>query len=294
MTTERQERPDDDRLLEAAYRAEVAIAEGAAERTTRVNGVERRLDELAALAVHDLGVRVAEHPLLRRADDTARVAALRFVERRMGEARKAESYDESGLFAGFLRRVVHNLLLDWLRSPTGKAELRRGSEESLAGHEPSEEPVLLREEIEEKRRLSLHHLVAVRTIRGALPPGRGVVLRLALWPAYPHDDDDEGAIAGFAHCHETARGQADARACDAGKRCTTPTPDWRRAFLGELAEAKAAEPSGLSRKAVATLSRIGLGKPMQKREGAVCERISKGRMQLLEALRRSGITGDAS
>ena len=62
----------------------------------------------------------------------------------------------------------------------------------------------------------------------------------------------------------------------------------------ELAEARAAEPSGLSRKAVATLSRIGLGKPMQKREGAVCERISKGRMQLLDALRRSDIRGDAS
>ena len=33
---------------------------------------------------------------------------------------------------------------------------------------------------------------------------------------------------------------------------------------------------------------------MAKREGAVCERISKGRMQLIEELRRAGITGAMS
>ena len=38
------------------------------------------------------------------------------------------------------------------------------------------------------------------------------------------------------------------------------------------------------------LTRIGSDKPITKREGAVCERISKGRMQLVAALRRSGIS----
>ena len=38
------------------------------------------------------------------------------------------------------------------------------------------------------------------------------------------------------------------------------------------------------------LTRIGTDKTLSKREGAVCERISKGRMQLVAALRRSGIT----
>ena len=67
-----------------------------------------------------------------------------------------------------------------------------------------------------------------------------------------------------------------------------------RAWEGELTEARAREPSGLSRRTIAMLTRIGADKSWQKREGAVCERISKGRMQLVAALRRSGITGASS
>jgi hypothetical protein len=288
-------RTDEDLALEAAYRAEFRErAEG--ERDDRddsieVGGTKRRVGELRALAIEDVATRVNDHPLLTRADDTARLAALRFVERRLGESDKVEGYGAVGSFQGFLRRVLTNLLLDWLRSPAGKAELRRAEHDgdSFEG----EEMILPREEGERRRRLTLHHLVAMRAIQ-SLPPGRSVPLRLSLWPAYEHGADDLATIGGFAHCHETADGQADARACDAGKRCTTPTPAWSDAHVREIATAKVEEPSGLSRKAIATITRIGHGKPMPKREGAICERISKGRMQLVEELRRVGIRGVAS
>ena len=70
-----------------------------------------------------------------------------------------------------------------------------------------------------------------------------------------------------------------------------PTPAWRSAYEDELTKAKEGEPEGLSRRSVAVLTRIGDGKPMAKREGAICERISKGRLQLVEELRRAGIRG---
>ena len=132
--------------------------------------------------------------------------------------------------------------------------------------------------------------MAVRTLQ-TLPPGRGAPLRLALWPAYEHDAGELATLAAFAHCHESSDGQAEARACDSGKRCTTPSEAYRSAHGQEIAAAKVEEPGGLSRRAIATLTRIGHGKPMPKREGAICERISKARLMLVEELRRAGIRG---
>lgn len=287
-------RTDDDRVLEAAYLAEFGAEAGTSAPDARrvVAGVSRRVGDLRALAIHDLSTRVTEHTLLRRADDTARTTALRFVERRLAEGGKVAAYSEEGTFQGFLRRVLSNLLLDWLRSPAGKAELRRAEHDGsdFGAEGDTDEPVLPSEEREERRRLALHQLVAVRALQ-SLPPGRGVPLRLALWPAYEHEPADVAVIGGFAHCHETASAQADARACDAGKRCTTPTEAWRDAHHRELDQTKQTEPDGLSRKSIAVLTRIGHDKPMAKREGAICERISKGRLMLVEELRRAGIRG---
>jgi DNA-directed RNA polymerase specialized sigma24 family protein len=292
-----EERADDDTLLEAAYRAEFGPQAADAASTHLIAGRTYAGGTLRALALHDLSERVARHGLLRRADDTARQAALRFVERRLGEGHKVVAYEGSGSFAGFLRRVLHNLLLDWLRSPAGRAELRRaehdGAEGGPTGDAAGEgdDPSLPGEEFEAKRRRLLYHVLVTRALKRGLPPARGVVVRLALWPAYEHDDEDVRDFGAFAHCHEGARSVSDARGCDTGKRCAEPPAAWRRAYETELAEAKASEPQGLSRKAIATLTRIGHGKPMPKREGAVCERISKGRMQLVAELRRAGIHG---
>lgn len=274
-------------LLEAAYRAEFSSSTEAETRVT-VEGRAMRAGDLRALAVVDLAERVEQHPLLRRADDTARLAALRFVERRLTEANKIGAFDQSGSFFGFLRRVVNNLLLDWLRSPAGKAELRRAEHLPGEGDASEEAPPLPQEEFEERRRLALHHLLAVRAIQ-TLPPGRGIPLRLALWPAYGLDVAEVDEVGSFAYCHETARSQGEGRACDAGKRCPVPTETWRTTFRGEIEAAQAAEPQGLSRRAIAELTRIGRDKPVAKREGALCERISKGRLHLLDQLRRAGI-----
>jgi hypothetical protein len=291
------ERPNEDKLLEAAYRAEFSPGSDDPAEVRQVAERRLRVGELRGLAIDDLATRVAGHSLLRRADDTARMAALRFVERRLSEGEKVSAYDESGSFNGFLRRVVSNLLLDWLRSPTGKAELRRAEHDGIDSNgplsEPPEEMELPREEFERNRRLSLHHLVALRCVQ-SMPPGRGIPLRVSLWPGYEHEVADVLAIGSFAHCHETAGGQAESRACDAGKRCTTPDDAWRAAYGAELDKAKSDEPAGLSRRAVAVVLRIGLGKPMAKREGAVCERISKGRLQLIAELRRAGIRGSTT
>jgi hypothetical protein len=121
-----------------------------------------------------------------------------------------------------------------------------------------------------------------------------VVLRLSLWPDFPMEDEDIRSSAAFAHCHESSRAQGEARGCDSGKRCTVPDARWLSIWQTELAEAQRTEPSGLSRRTIAMLTRIGTDKPLAKREGAVCERISKGRMQLVAALRRSGIVGATS
>jgi DNA-directed RNA polymerase specialized sigma24 family protein len=303
-------RADEDRLLEAAYRAEFAVEPAEVDAVQIVGGVTRKNGDLRAYAVADLADRIAEHGLLRRSDDTARMAALHFVERRLVAANKPAQYDGSGVFAGFLRRVLHNLLLDWLRSPAGRAELRRASHEpggvfdrastaddapSLHDEAPGErdlmgDPELLPSEaMAARKRLALHHLVALRTLRGSLPPGRSVVLRLSLWPDFPFESEDLQSFLRFAHCHESATSQGESRGCDSGKRCTVPTDPWKAAWLAELAEAQVAEPSGLARRTIAMLTRIGNDKPLSKREGAVCERISKGRMQLVAALRRSGI-----
>jgi hypothetical protein len=287
-------RPDDDALLEAAYRAEFGSLAVDASSTHSVAGRPYRGGQLRAFALHDLSERVAKHALLRRADDTSRQTALRFVEQRLSEGRKIEAYEGTGSFGGFLRRVVHNLLLDWLRSPAGRAELRRAEHEGnegLGGEGAWEEPASPGEEFEAKRKRLLHHVIIARTLKRGMPPARSVVVRLALWPAYEHDDDDARDFGAFAHCHEGARTVSDARGCDTGKRCPEPAPAWQRGYETELGEAKASEPQGLSRKAIATLTRIGVGKPMPKREGAICERISKGRMQLVEELRRAGIHG---
>ncbi|HEU4532620.1 MAG TPA: hypothetical protein VFS00_00835, partial [Polyangiaceae bacterium] len=288
---------DDDALLEAAYRAEFGSASADAASTLLVAGRPFRGGQLRALALNDLSERVVKHSLLRRADDTSRQTALRFVEQRLSEGRKIEAYEGTGSFSGFLRRVLHNLLLDWLRSPAGRAELRRAEHEAGEGGGPAaetspwDEPTLPGEEFEAKRRHLLYHALVTRALKRGMPPARSVVVRLALWPAYEHDEEDVRDFGAFAHCHEGARTVSDARACDTGKRCDDPPPDWRRDYETELAAAKASEPQGLSRKAVATLTRVGLGKPMPKREGAICERISKGRMQLVEELRRAGIHG---
>ncbi len=281
-----------DHLLEAAYRAEFSAEPLEPDALLRVDGRPRRFGDLRAMAMHDLAQRIDQHPLLRRADDTARQAALRFVERRLGEAHKVQAYDQSGSFHGFLRRVVNNLLLDWLRSPTGKAELRRAEHDGADADADQLDPVLPREEFERRRLLMLHNLVALRTIQ-SMPPGRGIPLRLALWPAYELDLAEVDLVGSFAHCHESAQGQAEARACDSGKRCGSPTDAWRSAYRAEVDQARETEPEGLSRRAVAELTRIGLGKPIAKREGAICERISKGRLQLLQELRRAGIRGTA-
>jgi hypothetical protein len=277
-------------LLEAAYRAEFSVSPPDPGASIELEGRATTAGELRALALVDLSNRIEQHPLLRRADDTARLAALRFVERRLHEGHKVSAFDQSGSFQGFLRRVLSNLLLDWLRSPTGKAELRRA--EHLAGEgDPGEElPPLPQEEFEERRRLTLHHLVAIRALQ-SLPPGRGIPLRLALWPDYELDLAEVRQVASFAYCHETADGQAEGRACDAGRRCPVPPEAWSNAFRGELEQAQQREPQGLSRRVIAELTRIGQGKPMPKREGALCERISKGRLQLIEELRRVGIRG---
>jgi DNA-directed RNA polymerase specialized sigma24 family protein len=286
-------RADDDVLLEAAYRAEFSPGSGDPDERRSVGMRTYRVGELRARAMDDLATRIAESSLLRRADDTARVAALRFVERRLTEADKITAYDQSGSFHGFLRRVLSNLLLDWLRSPTGTAELRRaehdGSERFDVATEENE-PELPSEQFDAARRLTLHHLIAVRTLQ-MLPPGRGIPLRLALWPAYEHEAEDLAVISAFAHCHETSDGQAGARACDSGKRCTTPTEAWRTAHKREIAEAKASEKEGLSRRSIAVLTRIGHDKPMPKREGAICERVSKARLMLVAELRRAGVRG---
>jgi hypothetical protein len=303
-------RAEEDQLLEAAYRAEFSDTPAEVDSVQIVGGVPRRSGDLRAFAVTDLADRIADHGLLRRSDDTARMAALHFVERRLVAANKPAQYDGSGAFAGFLRRVIHNLLLDWLRSPAGRAELRRASHEpggvfdrattaedapSLHDEAPGErdlqgDPELLPSEaLAARRRLALHHLVALRTLRGNLPPGRSVVLRLSLWPDFPIESEDLASFLCFAHCHESAASQGESRGCDSGKRCTVPTEGWGAAWLAELAEAQRTEPSGLSRRTIAMLTRIGNDKPLAKREGAVCERISKGRMQLVAALRRSGI-----
>ncbi len=274
-------------LLEAAYRAEFSSSTEAEVRVD-VDGTARRAGDLRALALVDLAERVEQHPLLRRADDTARLAALRFVERRLSEANKIGAFDQTGSFFGFLRRVVNNLLLDWLRSPAGKAELRRSEHQPGDGDVSEEGPPLAREEFEERRRLALHHLLAIRAIQ-TLPPGRGVPLRLALWPAYELDVAEVDQVGSFAYCHETAQSQGEGRACDAGKRCPVPTEGWRDSFRAELSHAQAAEPEGLSRRSIAELTRIGRDKSVAKREGALCERISKGRLHLLDQLRRAGI-----
>ncbi len=282
-------RSDEDLLLEAAYLAEYGPEPLPPAASTVVAGVARRSGELRALCLTDLSARVSGHALLRRADDVARIEALRFVEERLMAGEKIERFAADGSFHGFLRRVVSNLLLDWLRSPRARAELRR-VEHDPARMDDAVELELPREETERVQRLALHHLVAVRTIQ-ALPPGRSLPLMLALWPAYEHVERDLAAMAAFAHCHETASGQAEARACDAGKRCGAPSAGYRERHGAELDAAKADEPSGLSRRAIADLLRIGRDKPTSKREGAVCERVSKGRLMLLEALRRSGIRG---
>lgn len=288
-------RPNDDALLEAAYRAEFGPSAVDPASTHQVTGRPYRGGQLRAVALHDLSERVAKHSLLRRADDTSRQTALRFVEQRLHEGRKVHAYEGTGSFAGFLRRVLHNLLLDWLRSPAGRAELRRAEHEGNEGLASDgaawDEPVLPSEEFEVKRRRLLHHALITRALKRGMPPARSVVVRLALWPAYEHDEEDVRDFGAFAHCHEGASTVSDARGCDTGKRCDEPPAGWRGGYETELEGAKASEPQGLSRKAVATLTRIGLGKPMPKREGAICERISKGRMQLVEELRRAGIHG---
>lgn len=277
-------------LLEAAYRAEFSPPPSPPDTLVQVEGRHVRVGELRSLAMIDLSERIETHSLLRRADDTARIAALRFVERRLSEADKIGAFDNAGSFHGFLRRVVNNLLLDWLRSPAGKAELKRAEHDPSEGALGEEEPLLPREEFEDRRRLTLNHLVALRAIQ-SLPPGRGVPLRLALWPAYELQVADIETVGSFACCHETSRSQAEGRACDAGKRCPIPTEAWRAAYRLEIEQAQIAEPAGFSRKVIAELTRIGRGKPVAKREGAICERISKGRLQIIEDLRRTGIRG---
>ncbi|MCS6900143.1 MAG: hypothetical protein RMJ98_03575 [Myxococcales bacterium] len=277
-------------LLEAAYRAEFVAPQPDPGVILQVEGRTITAGELRSLALVDLATRMEQHSLLRRADDTARLAALRFVERRLTEGNKIDTFDQSGNFHGFLRRVLHNLLLDWLRSPAGKAELRRA--EHLSGDgDPAEDPLPLpHEEFEARRRKTLHYLVAIRAIQG-LPPGRGIPLRLALWPDYELDLAEISEVASFAFCHETASNQAEGRACDAGRRCPIPPQSWSDAYRAELEQAQKNEPHGLSRRTIAELTRIGRDKPMPKREGALCERISKGRLQLIEELRRVGIRG---
>ncbi len=287
-------RDADEPLLEVAYLAEFSSTPVDKDAVLEVEGVRRRAGDLRALAIHDLATRVTEHKLLRRADDTARLAALRFVERRLVEGDKIAQYGREGAFVGFLKRVLHNLLLDWLRSPTARAELRR------AEHDPSHalpdeiDEMPLPGELAERARLMMkNHALAIRALR-ELPPGRGVPLRLSLWPAYEHDDEDVTAFGDFARCHETAGSQTDARACDSGRRCDLPDAAWREAHAAELDAQKRAEPSGLSRRVIAELLRVGVGKAIDKREGAICERISKGRLMLLDALRRTGVEDVAS
>lgn len=284
-------RSPEDLLLEAAYRAEFSPDGSPPDAVLVIAGERLRNGELRARAMRDLDERVSHHPLLHRIDDTARLAAQSFAERRLLEGAKVSAFDGSGSFAGFLRRVLHNLLLDWLRSPAARAERHRAEHDTvLVGREPHEQARLPREEREEQASLSHAHRLTLEALR-EMPPGRGIPLRLSLWPALDLDLAEVSAIGSFAHCHETASGQADSRACDAGKRCPLPSDAWRASFEGELTQAQATEPDGLSRKTVAELLRIGVGKPTAKREGAVCERISKGRLQLIEELRRAGIQG---
>lgn len=287
-------RAADEAELEVAYLAEFTREPVDKDAVLVVAGARRRAGELRAIAIRDLATRVTDHHLLRRADDTARVAALRFVERRLVDGDKIAQYSREGAFVGFLKRVVHNLLLDWLRSPTGRAELRRAEHDPSHARPDEIEEMPLPGEIAERSRLMVeHHAIALRALR-ALPPGRGVPLRLSLWPAYEHDEDDAAAFGEFARCHETADSQADARACDSGRRCVLPDPAWRAAHALELDAGKRAEPAGLSRRAIAEVLRIGVGKPVAKREGAICERISKGRLMLLDELRRTGVENVAS
>ena len=287
-------RAADEPLLEAAYLAEFSPEPADKDARLVVGGVARRAGDLRALAIHDLATRITDHHLLRRADDTARVAALRFVERRLVEGHKIAQYGREGAFVGFLRRVLHNLLLDWLRSPTGRAELRRAEHDPSLGLPDEIEEMPLPGEIAERTRvMTAHHAIALRALR-ALPPGRGVPLRLSLWPAYEHDAEDVTTFGDFSRCHETATSQTDARACDSGRRCVLPDLAWRTAFGDELDAKKRAEPDGLSRRAIAEVLRIGVGKPVDKREGAICERISKGRLMLLDELRRTGVENAAS
>src|SRR5437868_4690161 len=85
-------RDDEDLLLEAAYLAEFSGQGDAVDARRQVAGRSVRVGELRALALHDLGERIGAHTLLRRADDTARIAALRFVERRLGEGTKIPAF----------------------------------------------------------------------------------------------------------------------------------------------------------------------------------------------------------
>lgn len=279
-----------DELLEAAYLAEFGLSKPDPGDQVQVGEQTAHAGELRSLAVVDLAARIDQHILLRRVDDTARLAALRFVERRISEGNKIEAFDRSGSFQGFLRKVIHNLLLDWLRSPAGKAEIRRTEHQPGEADPVEEESPLPGEEFEERRCLTLHHLLAIRRIQ-SLPPGRGVPLMLALWPDYELDLAEVRRLASFAYCHETADSQAEGRACDAGRRCPVPSEGWLQRYQAELEQAQREEPQGLSRRTIAELTRIGRGKPLPKREGALCERISKGRLQLLEELRSIGIRG---
>lgn len=286
-------RNDEDLILELAYRAEFSpTPEESAETLLSVAGRSFRAGDLRAMAIQDVADRVLSHQLLRRADDSTKLEALRFVERRIADADKVLAYDQSGAFGGFLRRVIHNLLLDWIRSPTGRAELKRVEHDpTRAGHAESDADFVPPSEIfQENRARTMNHLIAIRAVR-SMPAGKAAILRLALWPAFPIDENDQDELAAFAHCHETAKTQADARSCDAGRRCVDPEIAWKTAYLAELTDAQAAEPEGLSRRSIAQLTRIGVGKSLTKREGAVCERVSKARMQLVEALRRAGIRG---
>jgi hypothetical protein len=283
-------RASDDLLLESAYRSE--FRPKPTEEDSVIDGKRVRVNELRAMAINDLCERITSHKLLLRIDDTARLEALRFVERRFSESDKIGAYDASGSFAGFLKRVIHNLLLDWLRSPAGRHEVHRLEHDGQEGSswESAYEHELPMEVFAKRKQQFIYNVLAMRTI-ASMPPGRGVILRLSLWPAYEHDEKDVQTISGFAHCHESSEGQGQSRACDSGKRCTSPTESWSAAYQAELEQAKLAEPQGLSRRMIAELTRIGHGKPLAKREGAICERVSKARMQLVEQLRRSGIRG---
>ena len=302
VTSTRSPRTEQDYTLEMAFRVEYGAgridANGndvSPDSTVELLGKQVRVGDLRAMAIDELSNRVCNHDLLRRSDDTARMEALRFVERRIVAGQKVGLYDQRGSFGGFVRKMVTNLILDWIRSPAGRAELRKVEHDPTRGS-PTDETFEITppsEIFEEQREKTFHHIVTLRAIQ-SMPPGKSVILRLSLWPAYVFEPTDYAEISAFAFCHETAKTQADARGCDAGKRCVVPDEPWRTAYRTELDLAGEKEPEGLSRRAIAELTRIGVGKPLRKREGAVCERVSKARMQLVEALRRVGIRGAES